>query len=106
MNKAWTGFAGGGWASAPEQGAKRRKKEKGAAPSFRKEFLTNWENENKDDKISIYSLPLLKEHEDDKPHWCEEHKRMEVGKHKRVELDKSNGTPSIGWFDMLKGWLA
>jgi len=59
LNKAWTGFAGGGWASAPEQGAKRRKKEKGAAPSFRNSFL--------------------KEHEEGKPHWCEEHGKMEVG---------------------------
>ena len=159
LNKAWTGFAGGGWASAPEQGAKRRKKEKGAAPSFRKEFLTNWENENKDDKISIYSLPLLKEHEDDKPHWCEEHGKMEVGdnhegvqksllksfldthtksqekgkwKDERVPTDSvyeakassstegtsgtgglavvagvdAEGTPHMGWFDMVKKQLS
>ena len=41
----------------------------------------------------------------DKPHWCKEHNRMERKDHKRVELDKSNGTPSMGWFDMLKGWM-
>ena len=45
---------------------------------------------------------MSKEHEDGKPHWCKEHNRMEAGDHKRVELDKSDGTPSMGWFDMLK----
>ena len=35
----------------------------------------------------------------DKPHWCKEHNRMEAGDHKRIELDKSNGTPSMGWFN-------
>ena len=42
---------------------------------------------------------------EEKPQWCEEHNRMEVGEHKRVELDKSNGTPGMGWFDMLKDWM-
>ena len=35
----------------------------------------------------------------DKPHLCKEHNRMEAGDHKRIELDKSNGTPSMGWFN-------
>jgi len=139
LNKAWTGFAGGGWASAPEQGAKRRRKEKGAAPSFRNSFL--------------------KEQEDSKPHWCEEHGKMEVGdtheavkkslvkvfldthiksqekgkwKDERVQTETifesqppsttagtsgtggqpmvagvdSEGTPHMGWFDMVKKQLS
>ena len=35
---------------------------------------------------------------EEKPQWCEEHNRMEVGNHNRVELDKSNGSPPMGWF--------
>ncbi len=42
---------------------------------------------------------------EEKPHWCEKHNRMENGDHKRVDLDKSNGSPSMGWFDMLKAWM-
>ena len=49
---------------------------------------------------------MTKEHPKGKPHWCKEHNRMETGEHKQVEIDKSNGggTPSMGWFDMLKEW--
>ena len=56
-------------------------------------------------KMNDFFNWMNKEHEDDKPHWCKEHNRMEIGDHEKVELDKGSGTPSMGWFDMLKGWM-
>jgi len=48
---------------------------------------------------------MAKEHQEGKPHWCKEHKRMETGDHKKVDLEKGGGgSPSMGWFDMLKSY--